>query len=103
MPMDWIEGFNGAAKNFIDCIISGEQPVMDFHFARKVLRAALGVYQVVGDEHAFSTWRLSSDGRRVFRELDLRGGRLFSRPVSLPSSHRFGVRLTPVRGPSILD
>ena len=45
VPMDWIEGFNGAAKNFIDCIISGEQPVMDFHFARKVLQAALGVYR----------------------------------------------------------
>ena len=56
--MDWIEGFNGAARNFIDCIISGEQPtptsiptpmpvvvVMDFHFARKALQAALGVYK----------------------------------------------------------
>ena len=45
VPMDWIEGFNGAAKNFIDCIISGEQPVMDFQFARKTAEAALGVYQ----------------------------------------------------------
>ncbi len=45
VPTDWIEGFNGAATNFIDCIISGEQPVMDFDFARKVLQAALGVYR----------------------------------------------------------
>ncbi len=45
VPMDWIEGFNGAAKNFIDCIISGEQPMMDVHFAKKALQAALAVYQ----------------------------------------------------------
>ncbi|MDE2823879.1 MAG: hypothetical protein OXK79_10285, partial [Chloroflexota bacterium] len=45
VPMDWIEGFNGAAKDFIDGIISGEQPVMDFQFSRKVLQAALGVYR----------------------------------------------------------
>ena len=48
VPMDWIEGFNGAARDFIDGIISGEQPVMDFHFARKVLQAALGVYRSSG-------------------------------------------------------
>ena len=45
VPMDWIEGFNGAAKNFIDSIMSGEQPMMDVHFAKKVLQAALAVYQ----------------------------------------------------------
>ena len=45
VPMDWIEGFNGAARNFIDCIISGEQPVMDFESSRKVLQAALAVYK----------------------------------------------------------
>ena len=45
MPMDWIEGFNGAAKNFIDSIMSGEQPMMDVHFAKKVLQVALAVYQ----------------------------------------------------------
>ncbi len=45
VPMDWIEGFNGAAKDFIDCVISGEQPTMDVHFAKKALQAALAVYQ----------------------------------------------------------
>lgn len=45
VPMDWLEGFNGAAKNFIDCILSGEQPMMDVHFAKKALQAALAVYQ----------------------------------------------------------
>ena len=50
--MDWIEGFNGAARDFIDCIISGEQPVMDFGFSRKVLQAALGVVPVVGEGYA---------------------------------------------------
>lgn len=45
VPMDWIEGFNGAARHFIDCILSGEQPMMDVHFARKTLQAALGVYR----------------------------------------------------------
>ena len=29
VPMDWIEGFNGAARQFIDCIINDEQPDMD--------------------------------------------------------------------------
>ena len=45
LPMDWIEGFNGAASNFIDSIISGEQPDMDVHFSKKVLQVALAVYE----------------------------------------------------------
>ena len=52
VPMDWIEGFNGAARNFVDCIISGEQPVMDFHFARKTAAGRPGGVPVVGDEYA---------------------------------------------------
>ena len=45
VPMDWIEGFNAAARNFIDCILAGEQPMMDADFAKKVLQAALSVYR----------------------------------------------------------
>ncbi len=45
VPMDWLEGFEGAARDFIDGIIAGRQPQMDAHFARKVLQAALAVYR----------------------------------------------------------
>ena len=45
VPMDGIEGFNGAAADFIDSIIRGEQPKMDVQFSKKVLQVALAVYQ----------------------------------------------------------
>ena len=45
VPMDWIEGFNGAARNFIDGITRDEKPLMDVHFSRKVLQTALAVYE----------------------------------------------------------
>ena len=45
VPMDWAEGFDGAAANFIDCILRDEQPIMDFEFSKKVLQATLAVYE----------------------------------------------------------
>ena len=44
VPMDWIEGFKGAARDFIDGIIAGRQPRMDVDDSIKVLRAALAAY-----------------------------------------------------------
>lgn len=52
MPMDWIEGFNGAARDFIDAILEGRQAHMDFVFATKVLRVALAVYEASRTERA---------------------------------------------------
>ena len=45
VPMDWLEGFDGAASDFVDGIIEGRQPMMDAHFARRVLQAALAAYR----------------------------------------------------------
>ena len=45
VPMDWIEGFKGAARDFVDGIMVGQQPHMDVHFSKKVLQAALAVYR----------------------------------------------------------
>ena len=44
VPMDWIEGFKGAARDFIDGIIAGRQPRMDVDDSTKVLQAALAAY-----------------------------------------------------------
>ena len=44
VPMDWIEGFKGAARDFIDGILEGRQPRMDVDDSIKVLRAALAAY-----------------------------------------------------------
>ena len=45
VPHDWIEGFKGASKAFIDGILSGTQPDMDINFSTKVLEVALSVYR----------------------------------------------------------
>ena len=45
VPSDWREGFDGSARNFIDCIVADEQPDMDAEFARRVLQATLAVYE----------------------------------------------------------
>jgi len=45
VPHDWMEGFDGAAKDFIDGILEGRQPMMDAESARTTLRAALAVYE----------------------------------------------------------
>ena len=44
-PSDWIEGFKGAARSFVDSIRSGIQPDMDADFGRKVLQAILAAYR----------------------------------------------------------
>lgn len=52
VPMDWIEGFNGAARQFIDCILRDEQPNMDLAFSRHTLQTALAVYRSADEERA---------------------------------------------------
>ena len=44
VPMDWTEGFKGAARDFIDGISAGRQPRMNVHDSITVLRAALAAY-----------------------------------------------------------
>ena len=44
-PTDWKYGFDGAARHFVDCILSGEQPTMDIDFSRRVLQTILAVYE----------------------------------------------------------
>ena len=45
LSSDWIEGFNGAAKSFVEGILLGRQPYMDIGFARHVLDVGLSVYK----------------------------------------------------------
>ena len=45
VPMDWMEGFDGAAKDFVDGIIEGRQPMMDAEFSEHVLRTLLAMYE----------------------------------------------------------
>ena len=45
LPMDWIESFNGAARDFIDGILQDRQPMMDIDFTEDVLRVILAMYQ----------------------------------------------------------
>ena len=52
VPMDWIEGFNGAARDFIDAILEGRQPHMDLAFSKKVLQTAFAVYEASRSERA---------------------------------------------------
>jgi len=44
IQMDWLSSFNGAARDFIDCIVADRQPNMDVHFSKRVLQATLAVY-----------------------------------------------------------
>ena len=45
VPMDLIESFNGAAKDFIDCIIQDRQPRLDVNVSKKVLQVSLAMYE----------------------------------------------------------
>jgi hypothetical protein len=45
VPSDWIEGFKGASRAFIDGILGETQPDMDINFSTKVLEVALSVYK----------------------------------------------------------
>ena len=43
--MDWKEGFDGAAVEFVDSLLEGTQANMDADFSWKTLRAALAIYE----------------------------------------------------------
>ena len=45
VPSDWIEGFKGASRAFIDGILGETQPDMDINFSTKVLEVAMSVYK----------------------------------------------------------
>ena len=45
VPMDWIESFKGAARDFVDSLIEERQPNMDIRFAKKVLQTTLAFYE----------------------------------------------------------
>ena len=52
VPMDWSEGFNGAARHFVDSIIADEQPTMDMDFSKTVLKATLAAYKASESDRA---------------------------------------------------
>lgn len=45
VPSDWIEGFNGAADDFISCITDGGQPSLDAQFSKRILQVTLAAYE----------------------------------------------------------
>jgi predicted dehydrogenase len=45
VPLEWSEGFNGSARNFIDSIIGDEEPLIDVQFAKRVLQVTLAAYR----------------------------------------------------------
>ena len=49
---DWMESFNGAAKDFIDSIIEDRQPELDGEFAKKTVQVALAIYEAARTESA---------------------------------------------------
>ena len=50
VPSDWIEGFKGASKNFIDGILQKSAPDMNIDFSKQVLEVALSVYKSSEEE-----------------------------------------------------
>ncbi len=52
VPSDWIEGFNGAARDFVDSILEDRQPNMDAQFSKKVLQVIVAVYEAAKAERA---------------------------------------------------
>ncbi len=59
VPMDWLEGFSGSARHFIDCILKDEQPDMDVDFSRKVLQATLALYRSAEEDRPVDPRSLS--------------------------------------------
>jgi predicted dehydrogenase len=45
VPMDWRLGFDGAAADFIDGVITGRQPAQDVRTATRILQVALAIYE----------------------------------------------------------
>ncbi len=50
VPSDFIEGFNGAASDFIDSIIEDRQPDLDAEFAKKTIQVAMATYEAARTE-----------------------------------------------------
>jgi predicted dehydrogenase len=50
VPMDWIEGFNGAARDFVDSILQGRRPELDARTSKKILQVALAIYEAARTE-----------------------------------------------------
>ena len=51
VSMDWMEGFKGAARDFVDSLLTDKQPQMDAYVAKKVLQTTLAVYQASETGH----------------------------------------------------
>ncbi|HEX2438948.1 MAG TPA: Gfo/Idh/MocA family oxidoreductase [Methylomirabilota bacterium] len=45
VPTDWRLGFDGAAADFVDGILTGRQPRQDVHEATRMLRIPLAIYE----------------------------------------------------------
>jgi predicted dehydrogenase len=45
VPMDWSEGFHGAARDFIDGILQERQPELDAQTSKRILQVALAIYE----------------------------------------------------------
>jgi predicted dehydrogenase len=45
VPTDWRLGFDGAAADFVDGLLSGRQPAQDIHEARRMLQVPLAIYE----------------------------------------------------------
>ena len=50
VPSDWMESFNGAAKDFIDSIIEYRQPDLDAEFSKKTIQVAMAAYEAARTE-----------------------------------------------------
>ena len=50
VPADWIEGFKGAARAFVDSITKNESLDMDINFSSQVLQVALAMYESSDNE-----------------------------------------------------
>ena len=45
VPHIWSEGFDRSAKHFVNSILSGTQPDLEAHFAKKTVQTALAIYR----------------------------------------------------------
>ena len=45
VPTDWRLGFDGAAADFVDGLLSGRQPAQDICEARRMLQVPLAIYE----------------------------------------------------------
>ena len=52
VPSDWMYGFDGAAKDFIDSIIEDRQPDLTGEFAKKTVQVAQAIYEAARTERA---------------------------------------------------